>query len=75
MRKIIFIYVLIFGLIANSFAQKVKFNAGVDIPKDVAILKVVDFENQSNLYFLDADGNLRELGVNLWIEQIGDSGI
>ncbi len=34
-----------------------------------------DFENQSNLYFLDADGNRRELGVNLWIEQIGDSGI
>ncbi|MBE6414038.1 MAG: PEP-CTERM sorting domain-containing protein [Verrucomicrobiaceae bacterium] len=34
-----------------------------------------DFENQSNLYFLDADGNRRELGVNLWIEQIGDSGV
>lgn len=34
-----------------------------------------DFENQSNLYFLDADGNRRELGVNLWIEQIGNSGI
>ncbi len=32
-----------------------------------------DFENQSNLYFLDADGNQRVLGLNLWIEQIGDS--
>ncbi len=50
MRKIIFIYVLIFGLIANSFAQKVKFNAGVDIPKDVAILKVVDFEKSNKTH-------------------------
>ncbi|MBO5254361.1 MAG: hypothetical protein J6B07_00885, partial [Opitutales bacterium] len=34
-----------------------------------------DFENQSNLYFLDADGNQRVLGSNLWIKQIGDSGM
>lgn len=44
MKNIILVSLLIFSVAANSFAQKVKFGAGVDIPKDAAVLKAADFE-------------------------------